>query len=103
MDVALGSVFNVKLHFAEGGQDGVLNDRAQGHRYRKMDDQAGSHLIALGCTPTSEGHDHWMLRALADKAVELGLVESQSHEAVRLNLKETSSNRGRRGRDGFPG
>ena len=74
----------------------------QAHRYRKLDDRAGAHLIALTCTPAPEGHDHWTLRALAGNAVELGLVESLSHETVRLRLKETPSNRGRRSSGAFP-
>ena len=53
-----------------------------------------SHLIALACSPAPDGHDHWTLRALAGKVVELGLVESLSHETVRLRLKETRSSRG---------
>ena len=71
-------------------------------RYRKLDDRAGTHLIALACTPAPEGHDHWTLRALAGKAVELGLVESLSHEAVRLHLKKAPSNRGRSSSGAFP-
>ena len=70
--------------------------RPQANRYRKLDDRAGSHLVALACTPAPEGHDHWTLRALAGKAVELGLVESLSHEAVRLHLKKAPSSRGRK-------
>ena len=44
----------------------------------------------MACTPAPEGHDHWTLRALAGKTVELGLVESLSHETVRLRLKKGS-------------
>ena len=40
LDMAQGTVFNVKRRFAEGGLDGVLKDRPQAHRYRKMDDRA---------------------------------------------------------------
>ena len=49
-----------------------------------MDDRGEAHLIALACSSAPEGHDHWTLRLLAGKAVELGLVESLSHETVRL-------------------
>ena len=76
LDVAQGTVFNVKRRFAEGGLDGVLKDRPQAHRYRKMDDRAEGHLIALACSPAPEGHEHWNLRLLADRMVELGVVES---------------------------
>ena len=101
LDVAESSVFRIKRRFAEDGLDGVLRDRPQAHRYRKLDDRAGAHLIALACTPAPEGHDHWTLRALAGKAVELGLVESLSHETVRLRLKKTPSNHGRRSSGAF--
>ena len=61
---------------------------------RKLDDRGEAHLIALACSPAPEGHGHWTLRLLAGKAVELGLVESLSHETVRLRLKKTRSSRG---------
>jgi len=102
LDVAQGTVFNVKRRFAEGGLDGVLKDRVQAHRYRKMDDRAEAHLIALACSPAPEGHEHWNLRLLADRMVELGVVESLSYETVRLHLKKTSSSRGRRNSGAFP-
>ena len=35
-----------------------------------------------------EGHEHWTLQLLADKVVELGLVETLSYETVRLKLKK---------------
>ena len=50
-----------------------------------------AHLIALACSPVPDGHDHWTMRALAGKVVELGLVESLSPETVRLRLKKTRS------------
>ena len=102
LDVAESSVYRIKRRFAEDGLDGVLKDRPQANRYRKLDDRAGTHLVALACTPAPEGHDHWTLRALAGKAVELGLVESLSHEAVRLHLKKAPSSRGRRNSGAFP-
>ena len=102
LDVAEGTVFRVKRCFAEDGLDGALKDRPQAHRYRKLDDRGEAHLIALACSPAPEGHDHWNLRLLEDRMVELGVVESLSHETVRLHLKKTSSNRGRRSSGAFP-
>ena len=102
LDVAQGTVFNIKRRFTEGGLEGTLKDRPQAHRYRKMDDRADAHLIALACSPAPEGHDHWNLRLLADRMVELGVVESLSYETVRLHLKKTPSNRGRKNSGAFP-
>ena len=102
LDVSGGTVFRIKRRFAEDGLEGTLKDRTQPHRHRKLDDRAEAHLIALACSPAPEGHGHWNLRLLADRMVELGVVESLSHEAVRLHLKKTSSSRGRRSSGAFP-
>jgi len=102
LDVSQGTVFNVKRRFAEGGLEGVLKDRPQTHRYRKMDDRAEGHLITLACSPAPEGHEHWNLRLLADRMVEMGVVESLSYETVRLHLKKTRPSRGGRNSGAFP-
>ena len=94
LDVSERTVFRAKRRYAEEGLEEVLRRRNQVNRYRKLDDRAEAHLIALACTPAPEGHDHWTLRALAGKTVELGLVESLSHETVRLRLKKRLSSRG---------
>ena len=96
LDVSEGTVYRIKRRFAEDGLDGTVQDRPQAYRYRKVDDRGEAHLIALACSPAPEGHEHWNLRLLADRMVELGVVESLSHETVRLHLKKTSSSRGRK-------
>ena len=102
LDVAEGTVFRIKRRFAEAGLEGVLKDRPQAHRYRKLDDRGEAHLIALACSEPPEGHEHWTLRLLAGKVVELGLAPSLSHETVRLHLKKTPSSRGRSRSGAFP-
>ena len=87
-------MFRTKRRYAEEGLDEVLRHHNQVNQYRKVDDKVEAPLIALACSAAPEGHDHWTLRALAGKAVELGLVESLSHETVRLPLKKTRSSRG---------
>ena len=96
LDTSQRTVFRTKRRYAEEGLDGVLHDHPQANRYRKLDDRGEAHpvsstgqaLIALACSDAPEGHDHWTLRLLADKVVELGLVESLSYETVRLRLKK---------------
>ena len=94
LDVSEGTVFRIKRRYAEAGLDGVLHDRVQANRFRKLDDKAAAHLIALACSEAPEGHDHWTLQLLADRMVELGVGESLSYETVRLKLKKTSSSPG---------
>ncbi len=94
LDVSEGTVYRVKRRYSEEGLDGVLRDRVQANRFRKLDEKGEAHLIALACSDAPEGQDHWTLQLLADQMVELGVVESLSHETVRLKLKKTSSSRG---------
>ena len=91
LDVSEGTVYRVKRRYAEEGLDGVLRDRVQANRFRKLDEKGEAHLIALACSDAPEGQDHWTLSAsggLADQMVELGVVESLSYETVRLKLKK---------------
>ena len=88
LDTSPRTVFRTKRRYAEEGLDGVLHDHPQANRYRKLDDRGEAHLIALACSDAPEGHDHWPRRLLADKVVELGVVESLSYETVRLRLKK---------------
>ena len=102
LDVALGTVYQVKQRFAEERLEKVLQDRPQANRPRKLDDRGEAHLIALACSPAPEGHARWTLRLLAGKVVELGLASSMSHEGIRKRLKKTLSSRGRRRSGAFP-
>ena len=47
-----------------------------------------AHLIALVCSAPPDGRDHWSLRLVADRLVELEVVEQVSHETVRQVLKK---------------
>ena len=95
LDTSPRTVFRTKRRYAEEGLDGVLHDRPQANRYRKLDDRGEASLIALACSDAPDGRDHWTLRLLADQVVELGVVESLSYETVRQRLKKTSSSPGK--------
>jgi len=61
---------------------------------RKVDGEAEAHLVALLCGPKPEDAEHWSLRLMREKLVELEIVESISHETVRQVVKKMNSNRG---------
>jgi transposase len=61
---------------------------------RRLDGHAEARLIALACESAPDGYQRWSLRLLADKAVELNIVEHISPETVRQTLKKTNSSRG---------
>ena len=96
LDVSERNTVRTKRRYVEEGLDDVLRHHNQVNRPRKVDKRMEAHLIALACSPVPDGHDHWTMRALAGKVVELGLVESLSPETVRLRLKKTRSSHGSR-------
>ena len=83
-------VDRVKKRFVEDGLEAALGAR-QGRRakyLRKVDGEFEARLVALSCGDPPEGRAQWSLRLLADRAVELGYIESVSHETVRRVLKK---------------
>ena len=78
LDTSQRTAFRTRRRYAEEGLNGVLHDRPQANRYRSWMIGA-SPPIALSCSDAPEGHDHWTLRLLAGKVVELGLVEGLSY------------------------
>jgi len=96
LDVSERMVYRARQRFVEEGLEAALNDRPRPGQKPKLDDRQCAHLIAIACSDAPDGHDHWTLRLLADKVVELGFAESFSHEGVRDVLKKTSSSHGKR-------
>ena len=91
-EVTVQTVERVRKQLVEEGLDAVLSR----HKYiqkvsrKKIDGDVEAHLVALACSEAPEGYKHWSLRLLAGKLVELGHVDSISHEAVRRALKKTN-------------
>lgn len=61
-----------------------------------LDAKAESLLVALACSDAPEGRSEWTMQLLADKLVELKVVESISDETVRRALKKTNLNLGKK-------
>jgi hypothetical protein len=88
------TVERIRCRFVEEGLELALSPyRTLRREYRtKLDGEQEAKLIATACGAPPDGHARWSLRLLADKLVELQVVDSISHEAVRQALKKTSSN-----------
>jgi hypothetical protein len=90
LDLGAITVHRVRRSFVEGGLDGVLVRRPMPRRPRMLDGDQEAHLIALACGSPPAGRSRWTLRLLADKFVELGHVDTISHETIRRTPKKTS-------------
>jgi transposase len=89
-DISRNTSIRVRQLYLEGGLEAVLHDKRQQRRRQALSGGQAAHLVAMACTPAPDGHDHWTLRLLAGKAVELGFVESISPETMRHLLKKTN-------------
>ena len=89
LDLSEQTVRNIRKRFRAGGVEAVLTDKRQERRRQALTDGQAAHLIAITCSKVPDGHDHWTLRMLAGKAIELGYVRGISPETVRQLLKKT--------------
>jgi Homeodomain-like domain len=56
----------------------------------KLDGEKETRLTVLACSPPPPGHARWSLRLLAERLVELEVVDAISHETVRRAMKKTT-------------
>lgn len=56
----------------------------------KFDGEKHARLTALACSKPPDGLARWSLRLLAERLVELEVVEAVSHETVRRSLKKAN-------------
>lgn len=89
-DVCPATVTNVRQRFAQGGLEAVLHDQVQQHRRSALSGLQTAHLIAIACSPSPEGHDHWTVCLLGQKAVALGFVANISPTTIHKLLKKTN-------------
>ena len=94
VDVSQPTVARIRRQYTEEGLEAALNRRPPTRAYvRKLDGTQEARLIALACGTPPVGLDRWTLRLLADKLVELEVVDDISYQTVRRVLKKTNFGR----------
>ncbi|HEX4591228.1 MAG TPA: IS630 family transposase [Gemmataceae bacterium] len=90
VEVSTDTVARVRERFVEQGLEAALVRKKQDKpsRERVLDGRAEAKLIALACSAAPAGRDAWTLQLLADRLVELKVVEAVSDETVRRVLKK---------------
>jgi transposase len=89
------TVYNIRERFVEQGLAAALERKKRETPPPPpiFDGRAEARLIALACSTPPEGRAAWTMQLLADKCVELEIVEKTSDETVRKALKKTNLNR----------
>lgn len=88
LHVGRATVERTRKRFVEGNLDKALTDLPRPGAKRKLDGKQEALLIATACSTPPEPRARWTMQLLADKLVELTVVESISDETVRRTLKK---------------
>ena len=90
LQVCVQTVHKVRKRFFNEKSISSLEEKPRSGKPPKLDGLTAAHITALACSDPPEGRKRWTLRLLADRAVELELIDTISHEGVRKLLKKTN-------------
>ena len=79
LEVNPATVARVRARYVAAGLEAASYRKPPARSYRRrLDGQQEARLVALTCSAPPQGHKRWTLRLLADRLVELQVVESVS-------------------------
>ena len=90
VQVGVSTVERIRKRFVEGGIEWALTECPRPGGTPKLQGKDEAFLIATACSMPP----HWTLQLLADRLVEVGVVETISDETIRRTLKKTRSSLG---------
>jgi len=90
LGVCLATIFNIRRRYYREGLERAIREAARSGQPPKFNGKTQAQITALACSKPPEGHARWSLRLLADRIVELDLVETISYQSVRNILKKTN-------------
>lgn len=90
LDVSLSTIGRVRHRFVTDGLDTALEEKPRPGRPVKFTPTDRAKITAIACSDPPQGRNKWSLRLMADKLVELDLVEEISYQTVKRVLKKTS-------------
>lgn len=93
LHVCLATIFNIRRRYALEGLERAIHEAPRSGQPPKFKGRAAAKITAIACSTPPAGQAKWSLRLLADRAVELKIVESISHQSIKNILKKTTSNR----------
>lgn len=96
IEVSVATIERLRQRFVEQGLEASLQRKKQNKlsRERKLDGAGEARLIALACSKAPQGRVAWTPEMLADKLIELKVVDTICVETVRHALQKTRSSRG---------
>lgn len=94
-EVSHATVYNTRRRYCTEGLQAVLTEKPRPGAPKKLDGRGEARFTAIACSDPPAGRHRWTVRLLADKLVELEIVEAISPATVGTLLKKTTSNPGK--------
>jgi transposase len=94
LEVGRVTVYRVRRNYHAGGLAQALQEKRRSGAPPQIDGRVEASLTMLACSDPPQGDGRWTLQLLADKLVELEVIDSISLESVRNTLKKTPLNLG---------
>jgi transposase len=88
LKVSKSTVSRIRTRYCEGGLDFALHEKARSGAPPKIDGRIEAQLTLLACSEPPDGRSKWTVRLLADKLVEMEVIDSISHMSVQRLLKK---------------
>ena len=94
-EVGESTVHRLRERLVQEGLEAAVSRKPHSQtKPRKLDGAQEARLVAIACSAPPQGRARWTLSLLADRLVELQVVDSIGRETVRETLKKTTSSRG---------
>jgi putative transposase len=93
LSVSPGTIHNVRTKYLQKADEhrlDILHEAPRSGRPIKIDTSVEAHVTMIACSDPPEGYGRWSLHMIADKLVQLDVIDTISHESVRRTLKNTN-------------
>ncbi len=90
LDAARNTVRTIRCRYTQEGLEAAINEQSRSGAPNKFSGRQKAKITAIACSNPPEGRGRWTLRLIADKVVELEMVNSISHQTVKRILKKTN-------------
>ena len=93
LGICLATIFNIRRRYCQEGLERAIGEGPRSGQPPKFKGRAAAKITAIACSTPPDGQAKWSLRLLADRIVELKIVESIWHQSVSNVLKKTRLDR----------
>ncbi len=90
LHTSVATVERTRQKFAQHGTERALREKPRPGARHRLDGKQTAFLVALACSDPPTGHETWTMQLLAERLVQLQVVEAVSDETVRRTLKKTN-------------